>query len=277
LLPNFLIIGAAKCGTTSLHYYLSRHPQTFMSERKELMYFNRPYTPERRAWYERQFRDAPVRGEATPGYTVYPHRTGVAKRIHSLLPEVKLIYLVRDPLERIVSAWVQRYSTGDRRPFEDWMKDYDRPENFLVCASRYATQIEQYLEFFPPSRIHVVDHHELLTARRQTLREVFRFLEIDEDFDSPDFDQRQNDRSGKYAVTRTGQVVWDRALGPAVRRLPEPVRTPATRWTLHALSRKVRSSPTIDAELRYKLVKHLQPEVDRLREVSGKQFATWSL
>jgi sulfotransferase family protein len=277
MLPNTLIIGAAKCGTSALHYYLGQHPQTSMSRPKELLYWHRPDWLERREWYEQQFEDAPVRCEATPAYTWYPHRQGTPERIHSVIPDVRLIYVVRDPIERLVSAWIQHYANGRRTPLSEWLSDFERPEHILVSPSRYATQMEQYLEFFPASQMMVIDQHELMTERRETLREVFSFLEIAPDFYAPELDQSRNKRSEKYALTRVGLPLWNQVLGPAVRRLPDFAETPVRRWTIRALSRKIRTSPTIEPGLRARLEEHFRPEVDRLRELTGKQFASWSV
>src|SRR5579859_6236482 len=138
MLPNLIIIGAPKAGTTSLHRYLELHPQVFMASEKELRYFWRDDWRERRAWYESRFdSDAPVRGEATPAYAAYPHRPNVPERMHELVPQAKLVYLVRDPIERLLSHWVQRRSDGDRTPFERYMAEYERPDNPIVCPSRY--------------------------------------------------------------------------------------------------------------------------------------------
>src|ERR1700680_4934439 len=108
-LPNFLIIGAAKAGTTSLYNYLSVHPEIFMSKRKELSFFD----PQRRwhlgvEWYKSNF-DAsyPVNGEASPRYTRYPRTTGVPERIQQTLGTPKLIYILRDPINRLLAQYTQ--------------------------------------------------------------------------------------------------------------------------------------------------------------------------
>ena len=134
-LPNLLIIGAAKCGTTSLHFYLDQHPDVFMARphdshwgQKEMRLFWRDDWRERLEWYEQHFDpSAPVRGEATPSYTHYPFLPDVPRRIHSIIPEAKLIYIVRDPIDRIVAHWAQTQEDGDRTPLEEALADYDRP------------------------------------------------------------------------------------------------------------------------------------------------------
>src|SRR5215211_9390855 len=107
-LPNFLVIGAMKAGTTSLYHYLRHHPQVFMPEIKELNFFN-PLRNWRRGveWYEEQFEGIPdsvvAIGEASTSYTKFPWIREVPARITSVLGEIRLIYVVRDPIERMQS------------------------------------------------------------------------------------------------------------------------------------------------------------------------------
>jgi hypothetical protein len=279
MLPNLLVIGGLKCGTTSLHYYLDQHPEISMSRRKELHYFSRPDWRERRAWYERQFAPmtTPVRGEATPHYTWYPWKRDVALRIHRLCPDARLIYVVRDPLRRLVSHAVQLYSQGNRRPMSELLAEPGWEGNLLVCASRYATQLEQYLEHFPADQILVIDQDDLRVQRRETLRQAFEFLGVDESFDCPRFDEEQNTRAEKRALTRLGLPLWNRVLGPAARRLPEPAREGARGRLLRTLSRPITSEPAIDPRVRPRLEALFRDETDRLREMTGKGFASWSV
>ena len=226
-LPNVLIIGAPKCGTSSLHYYLDQHPSITMSARKELRYFSRPDWAERRDWYVRQFQHmrTPLRGESTPRYARYPQISGVPARIHALVPNACLIYMVRDPVARILSHERQWWADGDRTPLDRHLRDWDRLENALVAPSRYATQLDQYLRHFSLQQLLVVDQHDLRNDRRATLQRVFRFLGVDDSFETPLFDAERNTAAGKTVLTRSGLPVWNRVIGPAVRRLPEPARS----------------------------------------------------
>ncbi len=279
MLPNLIIIGAPKCGTTSLHFYLDQHPEISMSERKELRYFSRPDWRERREWYERQFEgfDTAVRGEASPRYTRYPDFPEVPLRAYSMVPEAKLIYLVRDPVDRTVSHWVQRVADGDRTPFEHYVGEWDRPDNPIVAASKYATQAERYLEFFPRSQLLVVDQHDLKVDREATLREIFGYLGVKDTFHSPRFDEERNTHSEKYALTSVGKPLWNRALGPAVRRLPTALEDPVRRHAIRRLSRPITAPSVIDPEFRPRLEALLKGEADRLRALTGQPFASWSV
>ena len=134
-LPNLLVIGAQKCGTTSLHGYLSLHPQVSMAKRKELDFFVRPEDSivaignwhRGLDWYRAQFQgSSPVLGEASPNYTGFPHFRGVPERAARVLPEAKLICMVRDPIERIVSHYMHRRAAGvETRPLEQTLGDIE--------------------------------------------------------------------------------------------------------------------------------------------------------
>ena len=159
-LPTFLIIGTMKGGTTSLHRYLRQHPDVFMPERKELNFFVDDYAgppidpPEERnwsrglAWYERQFagaeRDRAV-GEASANYSRFPTYPGVAEKIAEVIPVARLIYLVRNPIVRVLSHYLPDLSNGrEQRPLHLAVRRDDR----YLTPSRYATQVERYYRIF---------------------------------------------------------------------------------------------------------------------------------
>jgi hypothetical protein len=284
VLPNFFIIGAPKCGTTSLHTYLGAHPEIHMSPVKEPRYFAEP-NPQLpfeelrigdRAEYERLFEtSAPVRGESSPSYSQYPRRPGVPGRIHAVAPEARFVYLVGDPIHRTVSHYMQRTAyEAERRPLGEALGDMDDPMNPYLCASRYATQLEQYLQHFPPEQMMVVDQAQLRDDRLAALRRIFAFLEVDPDFESPAFEESVNvgyrRLPGLYvAVRRSG-------LGRMVRRLPRGMHRRLTQPVRSLMSRPA-ERPAVDPVLRERLVAALEDEVRRLRLLTGMEFPTWSL
>ena len=279
MLPNFLIIGAPKAGTTSLHAYLDRHPQVHMSDPKELYFFDDPDYRSRQQWYESHFEtDAPLRGEATPHYAMYPFYEGVPERIHELIPDAKLVYLVRDPLEQVVSHCVQLYTNGYCADAGELLADIERVDNPGICASRYATQLQQYLPLFDRDQLIVIDQHELKTDRSKTVADVFRFLGVDPELADVDFDEELNARLDKYEFTRTGDFLWSRVLSPAGRAvMPLPVRDRIRRRVTDAIPHRRVESPALSDELRARLVAMLEPEMAWLRRFSGQDFPTWQL
>jgi hypothetical protein len=158
-LPNLLIIGARKAGTTSLHSYLSLHPQIFMSKEKELSFFDAQNRWRRGVeWYKSNFDSSfAINGESSPQYTRFPRTPGVPERIKQVLGTPKFIYMIRDPVERIVSDYVQivdwRPATA---PFGDILANIEKDPQEYLQGSSYFLQITQYLKHFPRESLLVV-------------------------------------------------------------------------------------------------------------------------
>ena len=131
-------------------------------------------------WYAAQFDGrATVRGESSPAYTNYPVHDGVPARMHSVVPDAKLIFLVRDPIERIVSQYIHDYSAGKvDRPIDETLAAGISAHPY-VMRSKYFLQLEQYLAFFPREQILVLAQEDLLHDRAPTMSQVFEFLEVD--------------------------------------------------------------------------------------------------
>ncbi|MDQ3731459.1 MAG: sulfotransferase domain-containing protein, partial [Pseudomonadota bacterium] len=157
MLPTFIVIGAMKAGTTSLYHYLSQHPEIGMSRHKELNFFktNADFA-KGLDWYAAQFPSGSrVLGESSPNYSKCHLFPGVAERLHSVLPRISLIYLVRHPVDRAVSHYVHQVSTGkESRPFEAVFEDLE--QNPYVLTGAYMFQLRQYLRFYPAERMLIV-------------------------------------------------------------------------------------------------------------------------
>jgi Sulfotransferase domain len=285
-LPTFFIIGAAKTGTTSLHYYLSQHPEIQMSVNKEPHFFAGPENgipyPNKRVSnileYERLFDPSVrVRGEASVGYTNHPRRQGVPERIKQLVPDAKCIYLVRDPIARTVSQYHYRVAAeGERRSLREALSDLSDPYSVYTCPSLYATQIELYLRHFPQEQILVLEQSDLLSDRQSTLRQIFAFLSVDNAVDYSRFEEELNTNREQ----RIYPASYARLRGPVVpaplRWIPRSVRQPIRRSLERLLMRPVKTA-TLDDDLRSRLEELYAGEVERLRELTGKSFSTWSI
>jgi hypothetical protein len=276
-LPNAIVIGAQKCGTTSLHYYLGRHPQVRMSREKELDFFvaegNWPRGIE---WYKSNFQGtAKVYGESSPSYTNFPIYRQASERMAAVAPNARLIYLVRDPVERMVSHYMHEVSEGaEPRPVEAAFETLE--DNAYVTRSRYFMQLEQYLGRFPDSHILVVAAEDLRDHRRQALQHIFRFLEVDDQFTSTEFSRYLHSSTYQRRPTRIGRLL-QRAIGARL----EPALPPEIRWYVmwslyYPFSRPV-ERPTLPAELRGRLSAALKDDVERLRAYTGQAFAGWSV
>jgi len=276
-LPNLIVLGAQKCGTSSLHRYLDAHPEIAMSEPKELDFFGgAQFANWERGldWYRAQFDpEAPVRGESSPSYTAHPFVSGTPDRIHEAVPDAKLIYLVRDPIERLLSQYVHLIANGEeRRSLSEVFAERPPEHTAYVLMSSYWLQLERYLEHFSSERMLVVDQEDLRTERARTMARIFRFLGVDDSFASPDW-QRELHRSGVKRQPRPG---LGRPAGRAsvrlLRRLPRRVSS-----RLDPLLTRPAERPVLEAALRGRLEAALRPDVERLRAHTGQAFARWSL
>lgn len=190
-MPNFLLIGAMKAGTTSLYHYLRSHPQVFMPSFKAPEFFaGKAHTRRGVDWYRHQFAgagaEATAIGEASNVYTKFPHYPGVPERIAEHIPDVKLLYIVRDPVERIRSHYQTRLAEGaEKAPFETAV--FENP--IYLDYSRYWLQIEQYLRCFSEEQLLVMTAEQLRHDRASLLRKVYGFLDVDADFVPPDIDR----------------------------------------------------------------------------------------
>lgn len=278
-LPNLVTIGAPKCGTTSMHHYLSLHPEIHASRAKEVNFFQDPDCLDKLSLYATFFDDgAPVRTESSTVYAWYPLVQGVPERIRTALPDAKLIYLVRDPVERTVSHHVQRSSARTSTDdFDTVVDQIEDPYNPFIAASKYAKQLEQYTRHFPIERILVIDQAELLQRRDETLRRVFRFAGVDEDFTSPEFAGRSNTRAGKRVKTSAYRAL-SRATPTARlrRRLPAHTRR-ALFAPIKRLTTTEVEAPELTDEVRRRLRDTFRADVDRLRAITGQEFATWQI
>lgn len=282
-LPNFLIIGAMKAGTTSLYHYLRAHPQVFMSAVKELDFFAHDPSGSRNVdWYRRQFAgaesDAVAIGEASTIYARYPRFPGVPDRIAALLPEARLIYVVRDPIERIRSHYQHQVAVGaERAPLERAV--FDNP--IYVDCSRYAMQIEQYLQCFSREQLLLITAEDLRTQRLPTVRRVYEFLGVDVDYVPPNLD-REFYRTGERVTYP--QLVWRirrnlKRRFPMSKRAKELVDAPFAhlleRLPLRKNGHEAAAAPLVPREVRNRLVRLLEDDARRLRSYLGAGFEGW--
>lgn len=208
-LPDFLIIGAQKCGTTSLYSYLVQHAGIVAAERKEIQYFGNPVNRARGVtWYRRHFPTissmkfleknlgySPITGEASP-YMNKPH---VPKLVHELLPNAKLIAILRNPVDRAFSQYHHHRKVPGWEPlsFEEAIAQSPRklPEEIMhdewryhktefrgyITKGLYAEQLEGWYQYFSKDAIHILSGDEFFADPAKELKEVLQFLEM------PDF------------------------------------------------------------------------------------------
>lgn len=288
-LPNLIVIGGMKCGTSSLHHYLGLHPEIRMAPNKELNHFlaAEPQPPAEagaldrelmredsrrapdRGAYERNFAPAPVRGETSVAYS-FPWYPGTARAIAETLGEVRIVFVAREPVARMLSHHAQ-FATRDRRPAPEALL---APGNPYLEASRYATALEPYLEQFGRERIALVRQDELRDRRRETLARIFRFLGVAEDFDSDGFDVERNVTAVKGRAYRLAEFARTGAgpVSAALARVPTALRARGERLLAR---RGQRGSSDLSPDDVWRIRAELEPELARLEALSGWDLRAW--
>ena len=258
-LPNLVIIGAMKCGTTSLHEYLNLHPQICMSRIKEPEFFIKNNWNKGLDWYRSLFpHPAPVMGESSSSYTKYPIFTGVPERMASVLPDAKLIYLVRDPVKRIVSQYVHMVSHhGEDQSIEEAVR---REGNEYIPYSKYFFQLSKFLEYYPMERVCVVSFEDLQKDRRKTMRTLFEFLGVDPSFESEHFEEVHHRSADKRRPNRLKQLLRNvRGFHRLNRHMP---------WLFGSAIER----PQLDEALKQRLIEVLHKDIDEFKRVTGRSF-----
>jgi hypothetical protein len=276
VLPNFLIIGAAKAGTTSLYHYVGAHPQAFMSAKKELSFFCEEFKwGLGLEWYESQFEgagDAVAVGEASPRYSVYPLYKGVPGRIATVLPGVRLIYLVREPIDRMLSAYLDNTIHGlEDRPVEEALTS----DPFYVWSSSYGLQLEQYLACCRREQILVVRSEDLRRDRQAALGRVFQFLGIDPGWRGKVTEMEFLTTSQRRAPLPRFRRIWFSPVSARIARvLPRSLKD----GFRTATSRRVEvQRAEISAPFRRHMEGLLREDQRRFRAIVGESFEGWGL
>jgi hypothetical protein len=290
VLPNFIVIGAAKAGTTALYWYLAEHPAVFMSPVKETNYFAYGLNenggllygdpdvhrfpiktfPE----YEGLFADAggaKAVGEASPIYLECPE---AASRIRQRLPAVQLICSIRHPVDRAYSDYLMYLRRRGRRfdppreltPGADWA----RPSSRWMQVSRYHVQLARYFTAFPRSQIHVSLFDDLKRNPAGVVQNVYQVIGVDPAF-VPDFDT-PHAIGGMPASRLLEGLFTASAISMAIRPW---VPKQATNWVKRLRKRNMREAPPLPAELKQTLTAHFRDDIRKTSDLIGRDLQHW--
>ncbi len=228
--PDVIVVGAMKAGTTSLFEWLDGHPQCRLSPVKEPHFFSRD---ERFAQgvenYLELFADVPadlVTGEASASYGDPRVAATVATRIRDVAPDVRLIYLVRDPVARMKSHYLHEFQRSRER--RDFLEAIAEPGNPYVAMSQYADTAAKFLDVFARDQLLVARTEDFSSAGAPGWEQVTHHLGIDVREGRRD---RANVSADKVAFSPAVLRLWQSGRLDAVRRLPPPVRRAARRLT----------------------------------------------
>lgn len=272
-LPTFLIIGAARAGTTSLYHYFRGHPEVFMSAIKEVNFFS-PDRGSRRshvrdlAEYEELFRGAGDRkaiGEASPSYLPSPAAPGL---IAKALPGVRLIAILRNPAERAWSDWQGRVRAGVDLPDPD---AYLRPGSRTFQDSLYYDSVSRYMARFPGEQLKLLLFDDLTADPAGVMRDLFAFVGVD-----PSAPVDTATRHNETGTPRSESL--NRLVAKSIRYLRRhilPHRFGGTGLGARFHRMFLRDSESMPPELRARLLDDYHEDILRTSKLIGRDLSHW--
>jgi hypothetical protein len=279
----FIIIGAQKSGTTALFKFLAAHPEVYLPPEKELNYFaiNNNYA-DHMARYFTYFSHAKPNqhlGEASTYYMMYDC---VPQRIQEIFPHVKIIALLRHPVERAYSHYLMARRRGlEPRPFDEAVRqlikrgrvadDHVDPERDYVQFGEYGRILTEYLYWFPQQQLKIIFHDHLRHDPENVMQNLFRFLGVDAGFCSPVFRQTFH-QSGRRRLPSFVRNL----LSQAIARSARVVGTQRARTWQFWLETQLDVLPVKDAgmsaEARSLLTSHYAADVAILEQLSAEKM-----
>lgn len=236
LVPDFLIIGAAKSGTSTLYRYLDKHPQVCFPWEKEPCFFdvnvawNKGWDWYAKLWENRK--EGQLLAEGSTNYTFYPHVPNAPELIHEHAPNCKLIYMMRHPVSRTYSHYAHRQTKElfPGKPFEHDVLEFARIDPLILDCSDYYKQIQRYLALFPREQMLFVFIDEMIKDPRSFTQKVCRFLNIDEQIDLTQEgeivdNKGSQHRDGKLRYYTTEPFRKNPVIRTIAYALPQPCRT----------------------------------------------------
>lgn len=290
VLPSFVIIGAAKAGTTALYWYLSDHPQVFMSPVKETNYFafglgddGKPlygdpdlhrFPVQTSAAYEELFSgagEALAVGEASPIYLECPQS---AARIREALPTARIICGLREPVDRAYSDYLMFLRTRGRRldPDRDLTaaSDWARPDSHWMQISRYHEALSRYFDLFPREQIHVFLFEDLRADSLGCVRDIYRSVGVYPGF-APDLETPHN--VGGMPSSRTLEKVF---TSGSVRKAVEPwIPQRAADVARRLRTKNLKKAPPLPKELKAELSRHFRDDIGKTSELIRRNLDHW--
>ncbi|MEM9241355.1 MAG: sulfotransferase domain-containing protein [Pseudomonadota bacterium] len=274
LLPHFIIIGAMKSGTTTLYRHLDEHPDVDMSRDKETDFFVSEKNWSRGlGWYSKQFSRADaVRGEASPNYTKSRDFPGVAERMAQVCPDVKLIYILRDPIDRAQSQFHHGVFMGALSPdLNDFQSTHEYAH--ILDGSLYAEQLETYLQYFRKEAILILDFAELVRAPQAVMDKVTAHIGV-----AARPLSNADSRNESAEISRVPAPILRFAQSPFGRRAAGLVGRSTRDRVRDALAlRPSRKPPVFPDGLRMSFADDLRADAQKLRVMTGLSFPTWSV
>jgi hypothetical protein len=292
--PTFFIVGAPKCGTTALYNWLSGHPQACMSQPKEPQFFAEDILGHQRNItnledYLRCFENNAQTKQLGEASTCYLASPSAAQQIKTFSPRGKIVAMLRNPVEVMYSLHSERVfgnmenirdfgSAVDSAAGRTWTAGRFRGQRVLRPSYRemvrFSEQVQRYINVFGRDRVHVILYEDLLASAAEVYRGTLDFLELERD--RRNGFEVVNDNKRARSLTLHGFV---RHPGKTIRRmghlvLPKPVRGYVS-GVVNRLNTVQEPRPALNPDLRRRLVKEFEPEIQALSVLLGRDLSTW--
>ncbi|MDY6783882.1 MAG: sulfotransferase [Cyanobacteriota bacterium] len=279
--PDSIVIGAGKCGTTSLHDYLAQHPQLYICPQKETYFFLEASQRNKfRAYgaitdpdeYYALFKDAPAGSQRLEISTNYYAYAKSAKLIKAALPDVKIIAILRDPANRAFSSYQMLVRGGhEKEDFENIIVE----NNKYVKRGFYYRQLLPYFEVFDRARIKILFFEDLCSQPVQFVQDLFAYLEVDPQF-TPDMQKRGREgglpKNAIFHSLLTQKNPIRQAAATVLKPfLPEQRRQQMRKKMVKKNIAKVKLSP----ESRQKLIEIYRSDILQLQDWVGRDLSAW--
>ena len=283
-LADFIVIGSAKSGTSTLFLYLQRHPQLYLPKRKEPNFFGKDENYAKGLdWYSSLFSSAQPHqlcGEASTDYAKFPKFPATVQRIAQTIPHVKLIYIMRHPVDRAY-AYYRHVSRPSK--VRETFEEHIARTNICLESSNYMMQIERYLQFFPKESFLFLLMEDLIDRPEETLPQVCRFIGID------DIDLIEGDPICANNSTRFFQDILRQRVTAPLRSIPVLTKIAQSlpqSWRDVVYGMLKRSSyaksvaqayqtPPMLPETRQMLLEHFREPNQRLAEFLDRDLSHW--
>ena len=253
-LPNFLCIGAQRAGTTRLHSCLTEHPELLLPQKKEVHFFDRQYE-KGLEWYVQHFKDADnqIIGEITPSYN---HAPNALKRIQNDLPDVKLIYILREPVSRTYSQYqLYKQSTFKGKTFKQVIEE----EKSVIEFSLQGKHLEEVLSLFDKKQVLILFYDDISNTPKIVLQKVFQFLNVDSTF-VPSF---LNKRVNRVVLPQAQNMLKKMKLAWLITLVKKSPFAESIKTHLHRTP-KSELTPKIELYLRNKFLSDIKLIEDQL-------------
>ena len=277
--PNFFIIGAQKAGISRLHDLPGKHPDIFVSSEKEPFFFSLPAPSKNQvAAYAALFDGADVAavtGESSTGYSRERLLPGTARRIHEFNPRAKIIYIVRHPLRRLESSWMQYRSTGHTIS-ADFCRAVRANDLGIVEHTLYWRQISEYRRYFPDSQIQTLFFETFIADEAATLRQCFEFLGVDSAV-SIDRSNRESQHSSRHKTVAHPRIQkLDAQRQSALYRRVVALFPGALKRKLRATKRQpIGARLAWDAATRRWAIEYLRADIEQFLSYANQPANYW--